>query len=72
MGEAPRGPAKHSKTVSDARTELNRVKGLAELSLSKPNGPTPDVTHFDGNVVQKDVTVDATVKPRTANRRRRR
>jgi len=55
--------AKHSKTVSDARTELNRVKGLAELSLSRPSGPTPDVTKFDGNVVQKDVTVDATVTP---------
>ena len=55
--------AKHAKTVSDARVELNRVKGLAELSLSRPNGPTPDVTKFDGNLVQKDVTVDATVAP---------
>ena len=25
-------------------------KGLAELSLSRPNGPTPDVTKFDGNL----------------------
>ena len=55
--------AKHSKTVSDARTELNRFKGLAELSLSRPNGPTPDVTKFDGNLVQKDVTIDATLTP---------
>jgi hypothetical protein len=55
--------AKHSKTVSDARTELNRFKGLAEMSLSRPNGPTPDVTKFDGNLVQKDVTIDATVMP---------
>ena len=55
--------AKHAKTVSDARVELNRVKGLAELSLSRPNGPTPDVTKFDGNLVQKDVTIDATVAP---------
>ena len=55
--------AKHAKTVSDARTELNRFKGLAELSLSRPNGPTPDVTKFDGNLVQKDITIDATVTP---------
>jgi len=55
--------AKHAKTVSDARTELSRVKGLAELSLSRPNADTPDVTKFDGNLVQKDVTVDATVTP---------
>src|SRR4029079_3373718 len=55
--------AKHAKTVSDARTELNRFKGLAELSLSRPNRPTPEVTKFDGNLVQKDITVDATVTP---------
>lgn len=53
--------SKHSKTVSDARTDLSRAKALAELSLSRPNGPTPDVTKFDGNLVEKDVTVDATV-----------
>ena len=55
--------AKHAKVVSDARTELNRFKALAELSLSKPNGPTPDVSKFDGNLVEKDVTIDATVTP---------
>ena len=55
--------AKHAKTVSDARTELNHFKGLAEMSLSRPNGPTPDVTKFNGNLVQKDVVVDATVTP---------
>lgn len=55
--------AKHAKTVSDARTELNRFKAIAEMSLSRPNGPTPDVTKFEGNLVEKDVTVDATVTP---------
>jgi hypothetical protein len=54
--------SKHAKTTSDARVQLGRVKGLAELSLSQPNGPTPDVTTFDGQQVEKDVTVDATVK----------
>jgi hypothetical protein len=54
--------AKHAKAVSDARVELSRVRGLAELSLSRPSGPTPDVTQFDGQLVEKDVTVDATVR----------
>jgi hypothetical protein len=53
---------KHSKAISDAQRQLNNAKGLAELSLSQPNGPTPDVTTHDGQIVEKDVTVDATVR----------
>jgi|SRR5215203_2287770 hypothetical protein len=53
---------KHLKAVSDARVTLGRVKSVAELSLSKPNGPTPDVAHFVGEVVEKEITIDATVK----------
>jgi hypothetical protein len=53
---------KHSKAVSDARVQLSRAKALTELSLSTPNGPTPDVNHLTGNMVAKDVTVDATIK----------
>jgi hypothetical protein len=53
---------RHLKAVSDARVTLSRVKGVAELSLSKPNGPTPDVTHYVGDIVEKDVTVDAKVR----------
>jgi hypothetical protein len=53
---------KHSKAVSDARVQLGNVKGIAELSLSIPNGPTPDVTHMTGQLVSKDVTVDAKVR----------
>ncbi len=53
---------KHSKAVSDAQRRLNDAKGLAELSLSQPNGPTPDVVALDGQIVEKDVTVDANVR----------
>lgn len=52
----------HAKAVSDARVQLGNAKGLAELSLSIPNGPTPDVTRLTGDMVAKDVTVDAQVK----------
>lgn len=54
--------AKHLKAVSDARVTLGRMKGVAELSLSKPNGPTPDVTHYQGDLIEKDITIDAKVK----------
>jgi hypothetical protein len=54
--------ARHSKTVSDARVRLANLKGLVELSLSQPNGPTPDVTHLDGTLLEKDVTVNATIR----------
>jgi hypothetical protein len=52
----------HAKAVSDARVQLSNAKGLAELSLSIPNGPTPDVANVTGDLVAKDVTVDAQVK----------
>lgn len=52
----------HNKAVSDARVQLSNAKALAELSLSIPNGPTPDVTHMTGDMVSKDVTVDAEIK----------
>jgi hypothetical protein len=54
--------ARHLKAVSDARVALSRMKGVAELSLSQPNGPTPDVAHYVGDLIEKDVTVDASVR----------
>ena len=48
---------KHARAVSDARMQLSNAKALAELSLSTPNGRTPDVTHMTGELVAKDVTV---------------
>jgi hypothetical protein len=53
---------RHAKAVSDARMRLANSKGLVELSLSRPNGPTPDVTQMAGEMIEKDVTVDATVR----------
>jgi hypothetical protein len=53
---------KHLKAVSDARVALGRAKSVAQLSLSKPNGPMPDITNMTGNMVDKDITVDAAVK----------
>ena len=54
--------AQHAKTVSDARLKLRSIQGLVELSLSTPNGPTPDVATLDGEIVEKDVTVRADVR----------
>jgi hypothetical protein len=54
--------SKYSKAVSDARSKLNNLKGLAELSLSQPHGPTPDVTKLSGDMVEKNITVEATVR----------
>jgi hypothetical protein len=54
--------ARHLKAVSDARVTLSRMKGVAELSLSQPNGRTADVTHYVGDIIEKDVTIDASVR----------
>lgn len=54
--------AAHSKAVSDAQRRLSNSKALAELSLSVPSGPTPDVTHMEGRMLEKDVTVEANVR----------
>jgi hypothetical protein len=52
----------HNKAVSDANVALRNAKAVAELSLSIPNGPTPDVSNLAGDMVAKDVTVDAEIK----------
>lgn len=54
--------ANHLKAVSDARVTLGRMKGVAELSLSVPRGPIPDVAHYEGDLIEKDITVDAKVR----------
>jgi len=53
---------KHARAVSDARMQLSNARALAELSLSTPNGPTPDITHMTGEIMAKDVTADASIK----------
>jgi hypothetical protein len=51
-----------AKKVSEARSQLSDARPIAELSLSTPNGPTPDLTNADGQLESKDVAIDATVK----------
>jgi hypothetical protein len=54
--------AQHAKAVSDARLKLRSLQGLVELSLSQPNGPTPDISKLDGHLVDKDITINADVR----------
>jgi hypothetical protein len=52
----------HKKAVSAAQRQLNDARGIAELSLSRPNGPTADASQYDGQMVMKEVTLNATVR----------
>jgi hypothetical protein len=52
----------HKKAVSEAQRRLNDARGLAELSLSRPNGATVDATQYDGQLVTKEITFNATVR----------
>jgi hypothetical protein len=54
--------ATEAKKVSAARTALADSRPIAELSLAGGNGATPDIAELNGNMVTKDITVDATVK----------
>ncbi len=54
--------AAEAKKVSAARTALADSRPIAELSLAGGNGSTPEIAEMDGNMVTKDITVDATVK----------
>lgn len=54
--------ATHLKTVSDTQQQLSDERGVPELSLSRPNGPTVDATNFDGVMVSKEIVVNATVR----------
>ena len=50
------------KKVSDARSALQNATPIAEMSLSTPNGPTPELGNAEGQIETKDVTIDASVK----------
>ena len=52
----------HMKAVADAQRQLVTARGIAELSLSRPNGATVDATGFDGVMVSKDIVINATVR----------
>lgn len=50
-----------AKKVSDARAKLQSQRPVAELSVENPRAPV-DITTVDGEMVSKDVTVNAKVK----------
>jgi hypothetical protein len=54
--------ANEAKKVSAARTALADARPIAELSLAGGNGATPEIAEMNGNMVSKDITIDATVK----------
>jgi hypothetical protein len=51
----------YAKKVSEARTKLQAQRPVAELSVDNPRAPV-DVTTVDGDMVSKDVTLNARVK----------
>jgi hypothetical protein len=52
----------HRKAVSDAQRQLNNARGIAELSLTRPNGATVDASKYDGAMGTKEVVLKATVR----------
>lgn len=51
------------KVVSDAQRKLSDARGIAELSLSRPNGATVDATKLDVEMASKEVLMSASVRP---------
>lgn len=49
------------KRVTEAREKLSSERGLTELSVST-DGRSIDVTNYDGVLVSKDVTINASVR----------
>ena len=52
----------HARRLRRQR-QLSDSRGVAELSLSRPNGATVDATKFDGEMATKEILLDASVKP---------
>lgn len=50
-----------AKKVSDARTRLQSMRPIGELSVENPRAPV-DITTVDGDMVSKEVTLNARVK----------
>jgi hypothetical protein len=51
------------KVVSEAQRKLSDARGVAELSLSRPNGATVDASKFDVEMATKEVLLSASVRP---------
>lgn len=52
----------HAKAVAAAKSAISAQTGPAEASLTQPGQPPFDISTFEGDLVSKDVTIDATVK----------
>jgi hypothetical protein len=50
------------KGVSDKQRQLNASRGVAELSLSRPNGAMVDASKFDAQMATKEVLFTASVR----------
>ena len=50
-----------AKKVSDAQQALNSARSVAELSVFNAANPV-DVTQYDGDLITKDITINAKVK----------
>ena len=51
-----------SKATASARAALNNARGPAEASLSQPGQPAFNAEKFEGDLISKDVTVNAEVR----------
>jgi hypothetical protein len=54
------------KAVSQAQRQLNNSKGIAELSLARTSA-AENVEGFDGEIVSKDLVIDASVRQPDGN-----
>ena len=55
--------SEHTKTVADARSALSDERSIAEISVMRPGEQTTiDVSQYEGELVTKNVTIDAEVR----------
>jgi hypothetical protein len=52
----------HTKAIASARQAFNNATGPAEASLSQPGQPPFNPEEFQGDLVAKDVTIDAQIR----------
>jgi hypothetical protein len=52
----------HQKAIASAKTAFSNATGPAEASLTQPGQPPFDPEQFEGELVSKDVTVNAQVR----------
>lgn len=52
----------YQKAIASAKTAFSSSTGTAEASLTQPGQPPFDASQFQGELISKDVTVDAQIK----------